>query len=284
MKKGLLLFTLAAFACTGVTAWAVPPTYNGGIIVESKTAEPGESFILRIWLAKNDIGIAALRVPLKFDSRYLTCTYIDFGGTVKAASMEGYSSISGGELEISYIPPIVNPSAVITADSGLLATAYFTVSADAPEITLSLDSINHDTEFGAFNTVFHSWRRVEVAEESGAMAFLPYFISGDIEIRRPADAGDEPSELLPGDFSMVQNYPNPFNPATVISFSLSRRAAVLLEIFNIIGQKVATAAQGEFPAGKHEVAWDAGQLPSGVYFYRLSSGSAVITRKMLLLK
>jgi photosystem II stability/assembly factor-like uncharacterized protein len=85
-------------------------------------------------------------------------------------------------------------------------------------------------------------------------------------------------------FDLTQNYPNPFNPSTTIRYGLPQRSHVLLTVFNTLGQQVATLVQQEEEAGYHDVRFDASGLSSGVYFYRLTAGSFVQTRKLLLLK
>jgi len=94
---------------------------------------------------------------------------------------------------------------------------------------------------------------------------------------------------LPEDFALNQNYPNPFNPTTTISFSLPEALDVNIEIFNIMGQKVASLVNGPMEAGEHQIQWDGradnGQsAATGVYFYRLRDGDHIDTKKMLLLK
>ena len=89
---------------------------------------------------------------------------------------------------------------------------------------------------------------------------------------------------LPSQISLDQNYPNPFNPATNIRFSLPGSAFVRLKVYSILGTEVAELANGTFPAGKHEVSFDASGLASGLYFYRLETPGAVLTRKMTLLR
>jgi len=84
--------------------------------------------------------------------------------------------------------------------------------------------------------------------------------------------------------SLEQNYPNPFNPSTTIRYGLPQRGAVTLAIHNTLGQVVATLVHGEKEAGYHEAVFDASGLASGVYFYRLTAGSFVETRKLLLLR
>jgi hypothetical protein len=91
-------------------------------------------------------------------------------------------------------------------------------------------------------------------------------------------------EALPTEFALYQNYPNPFNPTTEISFALPNAANVKLEIFNIMGQRVATLIDQRLQAGNHSVVWDGSQVASGIYFYRLDAGDYVESRKMVLLK
>ena len=92
------------------------------------------------------------------------------------------------------------------------------------------------------------------------------------------------SALIPEEFGLAQNYPNPFNPTTTINFSLPSGSAVELTVFNMLGQKVATLAKGFFEAGEHAVEWDASNVSTGVYFYRIQAGNFVEAKKMLLLK
>lgn len=92
---------------------------------------------------------------------------------------------------------------------------------------------------------------------------------------------------LPFDFALEQNYPNPFNPSTVISFTVSPRVAgapLTLEVFNILGQRVALHADAPAQPGTNRIDFDAAALASGVYFYRLRVGEQSQTRKMILSK
>ncbi|MEW5993878.1 MAG: T9SS type A sorting domain-containing protein, partial [Candidatus Zixiibacteriota bacterium] len=108
--------------------------------------------------------------------------------------------------------------------------------------------------------------------------------SGILPPRIPTAVDDNTDPTLPARLTLHQNYPNPFNPNTVIRFDLPSRSRVLLEVYNLLGQKVATLLNEETAAGRHEVPFDGSGLATGVYFYRLKIGDAVETRKMLMLK
>lgn len=92
------------------------------------------------------------------------------------------------------------------------------------------------------------------------------------------------SEALPTSFALRQNYPNPFNPSTRVDFEIPVRGFVTLEVFDILGRKVATLAHEELAAGSYERTFDASYLPSGVYFDRLEEGTFIKTSKLMLLK
>ncbi|MEW6509230.1 MAG: T9SS type A sorting domain-containing protein [Bacteroidota bacterium] len=88
---------------------------------------------------------------------------------------------------------------------------------------------------------------------------------------------------IPISFSL-QNYPNPFNPTTKIGFSLPQKDHVQLKVFDSIGREVASLANGIFEPGKHEIEFNAVNLPSGVYFYNIITSHNLATKKMLLIK
>jgi len=89
---------------------------------------------------------------------------------------------------------------------------------------------------------------------------------------------------VPTSFSLSQNYPNPFNPSTTIKFSLPTRTTVNLKVYNTIGQIVETLVSSEMESGTHQIIWNAGNMPSGMYFYQLKANTFVETKRMLLVK
>ena len=88
----------------------------------------------------------------------------------------------------------------------------------------------------------------------------------------------------PIEFSLFQNYPNPFNPITNIGFRITNFGFVSLKVYDVLGNEVATLVDEEKPAGIYEVAWNAENLSSGVYFYQLKAGNFTATKKLLLLR
>jgi hypothetical protein len=92
------------------------------------------------------------------------------------------------------------------------------------------------------------------------------------------------SGLLPGQFSLSQNYPNPFNPSTTIYYSLPKSANVKLTVFDVLGNEVTTLVNENKLGGTHKIDFNAGNLASGIYFYKLIAGDYVEVRKMTLIK
>ena len=89
---------------------------------------------------------------------------------------------------------------------------------------------------------------------------------------------------VPKTISLSQNYPNPFNAKTTISFTLAEEGMVNLSIYGVTGAKIATLANGRMSAGEHKIVWNALDISSGIYYYRLTSGQECFIKKMLVLK
>ncbi len=89
---------------------------------------------------------------------------------------------------------------------------------------------------------------------------------------------------IPLEYSLQQNYPNPFNPTTIISFQLAANGFTSLKVLDVLGREVAILVNEKLNAGTHVVNFDGSKLSSGVYYYKLSTGSFTETRKMVLIK
>ncbi|MDP2363587.1 MAG: T9SS type A sorting domain-containing protein, partial [Ignavibacteria bacterium] len=113
-------------------------------------------------------------------------------------------------------------------------------------------------------------------------------ITGDGVWRRPLSemitGADDQIIEIPSQFILEQNFPNPFNPSTIIQYAIGSTQIVQLKVYDVLGKKVATLVNEEKSAGSYEISFNATQLSSGIYFYKLHAGSFVETKKMLLLK
>ena len=142
----------------------------------------------------------------------------------------------------------------------------------------------------------------ESVETSGGVVSLDYLLdageSGEVTITAEAeglesaaisnysvtDLVDELDDQRPGEFTLEQNYPNPFNPTTTINYGLPESATVQLQVFDVTGRLVQTLVNQQQNAGRHTVTFDAGNMASGVYFYRLQAGSFSEVQRMMLIK
>ncbi|MFO8029254.1 MAG: T9SS type A sorting domain-containing protein [Cyclonatronaceae bacterium] len=103
-----------------------------------------------------------------------------------------------------------------------------------------------------------------------------------VTVNTVTSTGDD--KPAPENFVLSQNYPNPFNPSTTIEFTLPQAETVRLEVFNSIGKRVALLIDKQLPAGSHSISFDASDLPSGIYIYRIEAGRLAKHKKLTLIK
>jgi predicted CXXCH cytochrome family protein len=175
----------------------------------------------------------------------------------------------------------------------------------SPVNTLNYQNVSSPTQ-GMLNTCAASCHR----NPSGGTASVPTFGIGTdptlTDWREPTDIAladtlwrywqnwgwtgvKEVKSSLPIAFNLYQNYPNPFNPSTKIVVDLPRQSTARLDVYNIIGEKIATLMDGDYKAGRFEVTWsgkdDLGyRVPTGIYFYKLEAGNYTQTKKMMFIK
>ena len=89
---------------------------------------------------------------------------------------------------------------------------------------------------------------------------------------------------IPDGFRLFPNYPNPFNPSTHISYYLPEASKVALDVYDVLGRHIQSLVNNEQSSGEHTVTFNAGNISSGIYFYRLSAGSFIEIKQMLLIK
>lgn len=100
----------------------------------------------------------------------------------------------------------------------------------------------------------------------------------------PANFPKNNDNKIPDNYELTQNYPNPFNPSTRISYSIPKETFVEIKIYNMLGNEVALLVNEEQKAGTYSITFNASNLPSGVYFYRLQADNFTITKKLTVLK
>jgi hypothetical protein len=215
----------------------------------------------------------------------------------------GHQATDGGEFNTSEIEivGVGHPLAAGLSANVLIATVEKAVSYGMPEgdadiIAVNIDSVHQAVLFGyeagaEMSTGFAPARRVgtfllnDVADaltEEGWALFDASVIW--------AMGAEEPNSTedmvlnMPTQIILHPNYPNPFNPLTHIAFSIPIQSNVRLDIFNMMGQKVATLIDEIRPAGSYSVTFNASGLSSGIYIYRIETDSFTATRKMLYLK
>lgn len=279
MNKALLgTFCFLMLSSAGMSANAAM------IVVDTVDARPGDHFGLKVRLSDNTQPLAGMTLPLHFDNPFLTLDSVSFVNSILSGSIGGITLIDNIEqtVLISYIPDVSTfPIQTISVSAGQVAELWFSLSSSALPVTVSIDSLNELTDLGSGISL---WTRVELTDASGTSFVLPGFDPGAIVVQVSTAVNDDSDGLLPTEFNLDQNYPNPFNPSTVIEYALPEAAMVELIIYNLLAQKVATIDEGFRQAGRYQVEFQAADLPTGVYFYRLTAGSLVETKKMLLLK
>ena len=155
-------------------------------------------------------------------------------------------------------------------------------------VFVTSDNIYVSTNYGS------SWTIVSYGLNSAfpqRLAIIyPYIFvgtSGNSVWRRPLSeivGVNDPGVNIPKDFLLGQNYPNPFNPVTNIKYQIAKSSYVQLKIYDLLGKEVATLVNSQLQPGTYSVLWDGTNYPSGVYFYRIQSGSFTDAKKMTLVK
>jgi len=142
--------------------------------------------------------------------------------------------------------------------------------------------------------VYRAWRGCVMHESGPVVMSNPSEGDGKIRIYpkgfRPRDLLNNPEleapkqKTRPEEFGLLKNYPNPFNPSTRIVFNLSESAQVHIEVFDNTGQKITTLIDAQMQAGNHKVEWDASEMASGIYYYKITAYGIPSTKRTILVK
>jgi hypothetical protein len=195
------------------------------------------------------------------DSVYKVLTLYDAD-----ASITGKVSFSGNSTNIPQITIIALTDSTQSVAYNNTTDGNYTLKVSSKILANNVFGINLPTGYGQIT--------LNDVAPGATNADLNYLLT---------DVKDNISNL-PESFSLSQNYPNPFNPSTTISYSLPKSGHTTLKVFNILGNEVANLVNEDKAAGQYNVKFDASNLPSGIYFYKIQSGSFVETKKMILLK
>ncbi len=186
---------------------------------------------------------------------------------------------------------------VVSKTHTVQSTASFEVSWTPPEFDGGTPIVNYQILYRKAEET--TWTAYEREASTDTVAIVTGFESGgsyafDVLAQNAVGASEpneEPpvvvsieTEEIPDQVTLMQNYPNPFNPATTIRFSLPVSSEVRLEVYSMLGQRLAVLAQGQQPAGWHTVTLDATSWASGTYIYRLQADGFTQTKKFLLVK
>jgi hypothetical protein len=296
------MLTVASFeAALSQEISTSPPDIPATVQIDTVVAQPGTDVSVPILLTENSIAITGLTLPIHFDATRLTFSSVDYSGSVLPPDWYTANHISGLDtLKIIMFPDFSTGTlSHITASNGLLAVLKFQVNnsaapglapIEALDFADTIITVSYDTTFSPDFRVDTLWDSLivrtypQVADSIAVQDYQLGVGNGAVLVQMPTAVEDNGGAGLPAQFGLAQNYPNPFNPTTTISFSIPRAGHVQLEVFNVLGQKVETLLDRNLGAGNHQVEFDASAQPSGVYFYRLTAGQGVTTRKMVLLK
>ncbi|MCP4584222.1 MAG: T9SS type A sorting domain-containing protein [candidate division Zixibacteria bacterium] len=141
--------------------------------------------------------------------------------------------------------------------------------------------VHLDAEINSHGQVIAAWEDKRI--DSSADIYLQN-INPDGSLGEYSTSIDELTVGLPGDFTLMNAYPNPFNASTTIGYNLGLAAKVTIEIYDLLGRRVATLIDESRPAGYHQVTWNAADMVSGVYFYKIKADDESRTEKLMLLK
>jgi uncharacterized protein (DUF1778 family) len=154
----------------------------------------------------------------------------------------------------------------------------FSASVVPDQITLTLDAENGLIELSSDTFTGEGLLTFTTTDSDGDS------VSVDIILVVTMSTSNEDDGLMPDQFSLSQNYPNPFNPSSTIRFGIPEAAVVKLEVFNLLGQRVKSLVNARKSAGYHTVTFNASDLSSGMYIYRIQAGDFIQIKRMTLIK
>lgn len=185
-------------------------------------------------------------------------------------------------------------SVVQTMDGGFVWTGYRKMSTFIQDLWIvKTDADGNTLSSKTYGGTFNSIGRCINNKDDGSLIITGNYYNEVTNTRdiwllnydpNFTDVEHEEEKQIPETIVLKQNYPNPFNPSTTIEFGIPESQFVTLAVYNLLGEKVSVLVKENLTAGNYTANWDATELPSGIYIYKLISGKIVETKKMLLLK
>ncbi|MBA4312996.1 MAG: hypothetical protein C0417_10240 [Chlorobiaceae bacterium] len=265
LKSGIIhVLVIDSVGATGTSGNIT--LYDMRIRLLNVTGAAGDSVEVSVEIGSYSPGVFSTQLSLTHNQNYFTPIEIITAGTLFEGRLVAMATPTAGSVNITAAgaAPVTGP--------GVLLKIRYKISASAP--------------LGSYPVNFAA----NLLNEGKPLA-LP--TNGQITVGTTGVEDNQPN--MPVEFSLNQNYPNPFNPNTNIGFRISDFGFVTLKIFDMLGKEVATLVNEVKQPGEYTVRWDAsasGGFPSGVYYYRLQSGSPSIssgqsfieTKKLILMK
>ncbi|MFA5184057.1 MAG: T9SS type A sorting domain-containing protein [Patescibacteria group bacterium] len=214
---------------------------------------------------------------------------------IKGTDTEGASSTTEATITVLHTNRSPVFSEVLTSQTVLVHNigqqpfqfSYSAVDPDNDQVTFTLS----EGPIGSSISTSGQFTWLPSPEQAGqAFPVVVYVTDGELVDSTSAIltgstlVGVEDLAGIPTEYALSQNYPNPFNPATTIRFALPKSGRVTLVVYNLLGQEVSTLVNEELSLGSHEVKFDANNLASGIYIYRISTADFTASKKMLLTK
>ncbi|UCE66000.1 MAG: S8 family serine peptidase [Candidatus Zixiibacteriota bacterium] len=228
----------------------------------------------------NGDGPHTFQVVLRSDGT-ITFNYANMGNTLDSSTIGIQNGIRTIALQIAYNQPYVHNNMAVLIKSWLMADPVSgTIDPGGNfnvEISFDATVLDEGTHTGSLIVTGYD------------MNHMVDQITVPVTFQINVTGLEDDAAGLPTKFALHQNYPNPFNPNTEVKFDLPADSRVKLEIFNILGQKVTTVIDEDMRAGYRSVTWNGAdrsgkRVASGVYFYMLTAGDHILTKKMMMLK
>ncbi len=303
-----IVSSISGYAAT--YAWTVPNTISANCKV--RVSDAANSATYSVSAKAFTIAEASVIALTEDFSKLTTGTMASPSGTDVGTTLDTYTAVTGwtgvkvysagGVAKLgssSGLGYIVTPALDLSKNSGK-GTIKFDVQtwntdAKAIQVFLAADGTTF-TQLGADIPTTSTMTTQTIAFTGGTStskikiaakaASSNRFFLDNIVVTSGGTTAVEPvaAKNIPSDFSLSQNYPNPFNPTTKIQFAVSKADHITLQVYNIQGEMVASLVNEYMPVGTYSAVFDASQLPSGMYCYRLATSSTSIAKKMLLLK